>query len=147
MQNGIFFLQPLITNISRYTCLVSKLADCVNKISICPKFSSPKLGLYFWVFLKCLFCCYTFQNCNYGRCTHFWNRLNQKMNMIVVCSDLQKVYLISLDYLVGNADQAVDKATLNRLNDINRLAPDDKNLVYAFLDSFITKAKLQSVLR
>jgi transcriptional regulator with XRE-family HTH domain len=54
---------------------------------------------------------------------------------------------VSLDYLVGNSEQAIDKATLTRLNDINRLAPADKNLVYAFLDSFITKAKLQSVLR
>jgi hypothetical protein len=35
----------------------------------------------------------------------------------------------------------------NSLNDINRLEPADKNMVYAFLDSFITKAKLQSVLR
>jgi transcriptional regulator with XRE-family HTH domain len=54
---------------------------------------------------------------------------------------------VSLDYLVGNSEQAIDKATLTRLNDINRLAPADKNMVYAFLDSFITKAKLQSVLR
>jgi hypothetical protein len=96
MQNGIFFLQPLIMNISRYTCLVPKLADCVDKISICPKFSSPKFGLNFRVFLKYLFCYNTFQNCNYRRWTHLGNRLNQKMNVIVVCSDLQKVYLISL---------------------------------------------------
>ena len=102
MQNSIFFLQPLIMNISRNTCLVLKLADCVDKISICPKFPSPKFGLHFRMFFKYLFCYNTFQNRDDVRCTHFGNRLNQKMNMIFVCPDLQKVYLISLLNL--NAD-------------------------------------------
>jgi hypothetical protein len=96
MQNCIFFFNPLISNIFRYTYLISKLADCVDKISIRPKFSSPKFGLHFRMFLKYLFCSNTFQNRDNGRCTHFGNRLNQKMNMVLVCPDLQKVYLISL---------------------------------------------------
>ncbi|MBN1416201.1 MAG: helix-turn-helix transcriptional regulator [Bacteroidales bacterium] len=66
---------------------------------------------------------------------------------IEAAKKIADAFEVSLDYLVGNAEQAIDKATLNRLNDINRLAPADKNMVYAFLDSFITKAKLQSVLR
>ena len=60
---------------------------------------------------------------------------------------LANVFEVSLDYLAGSTEQAIDKATLNRLNDINRLEPADKNLVYGFLYSFITKTKLQSVLR
>lgn len=66
---------------------------------------------------------------------------------IEAAKKIADAFEVSLDYLVGNAEQAIDKATLNRLNDINRLAPDDKNLVYAFLDSFITKSKIQSALR
>jgi len=62
-------------------------------------------------------------------------------------SQLYGLLEVSLDFLAGNTEQAIDMATLNRLNDINHLAPSDKNLVYAFLDSFIAKAKLQSVLR
>ena len=96
MQNSIFFLQPLIANVSRDTRLVPKLADCVDKISICPKFPSPKFGLHFRMFLKYLFCCNTFQNRDDARCTHFWNRLYQKMNVIFICPDLQKMYFISL---------------------------------------------------
>ncbi|MCK9208634.1 MAG: helix-turn-helix transcriptional regulator [Salinivirgaceae bacterium] len=66
---------------------------------------------------------------------------------IDIAKRLADVFEVSLDYLAGSAEQSIDKATLNRLNDINHLEPSDKNLVYAFLDSFITKAKLQSVLR
>jgi transcriptional regulator with XRE-family HTH domain len=66
---------------------------------------------------------------------------------IEAAKKIADAYGISLDYLAGNSEQAINKATLTRLNDINRLAPADKNLVYAFPDSFITKAKLQSVLR
>ncbi len=66
---------------------------------------------------------------------------------IDIAKRMADAFEVSLDYLAGSTEQAVDKATLNRLNDINHLAPADKNLVYAFLDSFITKAKLQSVLR
>jgi len=96
MQNSIFFLQPLITNVSRYTYLVPKLAHCVDKISICPKFTSPKSGLYFRMFYKYLFCYNTFQNRDDVRCTHFGYRLNQKMNVIFVCPYLPKMNLISL---------------------------------------------------
>jgi len=66
---------------------------------------------------------------------------------INIAKRLADILEVSLDYLAGGTEQTVDKATLNRLNDINNLTPADKNLVYAFLDSFITKAKIQSVLR
>jgi len=72
---------------------------------------------------------------------------NEANPSIDIAKRLADVFEVSLDYLAGSAEQAIDKATLNRLNDINHLEPSDKNLVYAFLDSFITKAKLQSVLR
>jgi transcriptional regulator with XRE-family HTH domain len=72
---------------------------------------------------------------------------NEAVPSIEAAKKIADAFEVSLDYLVGNAEQAIDKATLNRLNDINRLAPDDKNLVYAFLDSFITKSKIQSALR
>lgn len=72
---------------------------------------------------------------------------NEATPSIDIAKRLADIFEVSLDYLAGSTEQAIDKATLNRLNDINHLAPGDKNLVYAFLDSFITKSKLQSVLR
>lgn len=53
---------------------------------------------------------------------------------------------VSLDYLVGSTEQKVDKTTLTRRKEINRLPEGNKKLVNAFLDSFITKTKLQGVL-
>ena len=58
---------------------------------------------------------------------------------IDIAKRLADVFEVSLDYLAGSTEQAIDKATLNRLNDINRLEPADKNLVYAFLVFFYYK--------
>ena len=96
MQNGVLFLTSLITNIIRDGRLVTKLADRVHKISIRPKFSSPKLFLHFWMLCKNLSGCETFQNRDDLSYTHLRNRLNQKMNMVLVCANLQKMNLISL---------------------------------------------------
>lgn len=71
---------------------------------------------------------------------------NDAVPSIEVAKRMGEAFEVSLDYLVGNAEQEVDKATLKRLQEINRLSEENKKLVYAFLDSFITKTKLQSVL-
>ncbi len=53
---------------------------------------------------------------------------------------------VSLDYLVGNSDQKLDTDTRNKIQEINKLKPEDKKMVFTFLDAFITKTKLQSIL-
>jgi len=53
---------------------------------------------------------------------------------------------VSLDYLVGTADQELDKATLKRILQIAKLNPKDKQLVFEFLDAFILKTDLQQKL-
>lgn len=65
---------------------------------------------------------------------------------IEIAKRMADAFEVSLDYLVGSTEQEVDKATLTRLQEINRLSDENKKLVYAFLDSFITKTKLQCVL-
>ena len=54
--------------------------------------------------------------------------------------------LVDLDYLVGNAEQKMDKATLNRVIEIDKLKPKDKEMVFTFLDAFLTKTKLQGLI-
>ena len=54
---------------------------------------------------------------------------------------------ISLDYLVGNAEQKLDKATLKRILEIDQLQPKDKEMVFTFLDAFLQKTKLQRLLQ
>ena len=71
---------------------------------------------------------------------------NDATPSIDVAKRLAEALDVSLDYLVGNAEQKIDKITLNRIQEINKLKEADKNLVYAFLDAFITKSKLQAVL-
>ena len=95
MQNCVFFLKPLITNVLRNSRLISKLADRVHEITICPKFSAPKLGFHFWVLFENLFGRDTFQHGDDYSRTQLGNTLNQKMNMILVCANLQKVNLVS----------------------------------------------------
>jgi transcriptional regulator with XRE-family HTH domain len=71
---------------------------------------------------------------------------NDAVPSIEIAKRMADVFEVSLDYLVGSTEQEVDKATLIRLQEINRLSDENKKLVYTFLDSFITKTKLQGVL-
>lgn len=52
---------------------------------------------------------------------------------------------VSLDFLTDNAE--INKVSLNRLNEVNKMNPKDKNLIWSFIDVFILKTKLQGVLR
>jgi len=71
---------------------------------------------------------------------------NDAIPSIEVAKRLASAFEVSLDYLVGNTEKSVDKETLNRLQEINKMDPDKKNLVLTFLDAFITKDKLQGIL-
>src|SRR5664279_4137828 len=98
MQNYVLFLKPLVSNVFRNTCLISKLTDCVNKIPITPKFSSPKLFFHLWILSENLSGRNTFHN-RYNLCrTHSRNRLYQKVDMIIVRPYLKKVKFMSLFY-------------------------------------------------
>jgi transcriptional regulator with XRE-family HTH domain len=72
---------------------------------------------------------------------------NDAMPSIDIAKRLADTFEVSLDYLVGNAEIEIDKASLNRLNEVNKMNPEDKNLVWSFLDAFILKTKLQGVMK
>ncbi|HEX8040268.1 MAG TPA: helix-turn-helix transcriptional regulator [Chryseosolibacter sp.] len=51
---------------------------------------------------------------------------------------------VSLDYLVGEGtNSAFDKATVKRLQDIQKLSTEEKSHVYAMLDAFLLKSSIQ----
>ena len=53
---------------------------------------------------------------------------------------------VSLDYLVGDADfKVLDKKTMYRLEEIEKLAPEDKANIFYTLDSLIKAAKLKTL--
>jgi transcriptional regulator with XRE-family HTH domain len=53
---------------------------------------------------------------------------------------------ISLDYLVGDGDlKVLDKQTLKRLEDIDKLSDKDKDYIFYTLDNLIKAAKLNAL--
>lgn len=53
---------------------------------------------------------------------------------------------VSLDYLVGDAElKILDKKTMQRLEDIERLPDEDKNNIFYTLDNLIKAAKLKAL--
>jgi transcriptional regulator with XRE-family HTH domain len=71
---------------------------------------------------------------------------NEASPSVEIAKRMADVFEVSLDYLVGSTEQALDKATLKRLQEINRLSHENKKMVYTFLDSFIVRTKLQKII-
>jgi transcriptional regulator with XRE-family HTH domain len=65
---------------------------------------------------------------------------------IEVAIKMAKALDVSLGWLVGNTDEELDPATLNRIQDINKLSQQGKELVFEFFDSFISNRKIKKVL-
>ena len=87
------FIVTLFMNIFLNYLFVCILTNRVNVVSASPKLSSPQLLFHFWMKAEKLSRCYTFHHLNYRFWRNHWNALHQKMNMIVICSNLQKMYL------------------------------------------------------
>lgn len=65
---------------------------------------------------------------------------------IEAATKLAQLLEVSLDWLVGTTDAELDTVTINRIQDINKLSQKDKELVFEFLDSFISNRKIKSVM-
>lgn len=48
---------------------------------------------------------------------------------------------VSLDYLVGNTDIEIDKFTLDRIQEINKLSDENKEHIFITLDALIRDFK------
>src|SRR5438128_5498607 len=91
----IFLFDSLRFDIVLNGVFIPMSADCIHIISFGPKFPTPKLLLYFGMQPENLFRCDTLDCPNYLCWAHRGNTLYQKMNMILVGSDLDKLHLIS----------------------------------------------------
>jgi transcriptional regulator with XRE-family HTH domain len=65
---------------------------------------------------------------------------------IEAAANRAKILELSLDWLVGNTDTELNTNTLNRIEDIDQLNEKDKELVFEFLDSFISNRKIKKAL-
>ena len=59
----------------------------------------------------------------------------------VLCERLCRESKVSLDYLTGNSDIELDKATLERVQEITKLSDKDKDYIYVTLDALIRDFK------
>ncbi len=65
---------------------------------------------------------------------------------IEVAANMARIIGASLDWLVGNTDAELDTHTIQRIQDIDKLTQKDKELVFEFLDTFISNRKIKKVL-
>lgn len=64
-----------------------------------------------------------------------------------VASKIADALDVTLDYLVKDGEyEQIDKETLKRLKEIQKMTPENKNHVFALLDAFIKQTKLQGIL-
>lgn len=77
----------------------------------------------------------------YGRYER--NEVKPAIEMAVKIAEALEV---SLDYLVGKTDLELDNETLKRVQEVSKMPPQEKAHVFALLDAFITKMKVQGVL-
>jgi transcriptional regulator with XRE-family HTH domain len=77
----------------------------------------------------------------YGRYER--NEVRPTIEMAVKIAEALEV---SLDYLVGKTDMLLDNETLRRIQDVSKMPLEEQKHVYAFLDAFIAKLKMQGTL-
>lgn len=66
---------------------------------------------------------------------------------IEMAKDLAQALEVSLDYLVGSTDVLLEKTVLDKILDIQKLKPQEKDHVFALLDAFLKQTKIQSILK
>ena len=67
---------------------------------------------------------------------------------IDVASKIADALGVTIDYLVKDGEyQQIDKETLDRLKEIQHLDQETKNHIFATIDAFIAKNKIQSILK
>lgn len=66
---------------------------------------------------------------------------------IEMAKELAQALEVSLDYLVGSTDVLLEKTVLDKILDIQKLKPQEKDHVFALLDAFLKQTKIQSILK
>ncbi len=55
---------------------------------------------------------------------------------------------VTIDYLVKDGEhQNIDNDALNRLKQMEKLTPEDKSHIFALMDAFFAKSKMQTLLQ
>lgn len=65
---------------------------------------------------------------------------------IEVAAKMADILDVSLDYLVGKTDVQMDKTIFKRVMELSKFSDEDKSHIFAVLDAFIAKRKIQSII-
>jgi len=90
MNSFIFLFFYLSFCICLYAIFISMTTYSINIKPFCPKLSSPEFLLNLWMKFENLLCCNAFYRLDYPCWTLHWNTLNQKMDMVIICTNLTK---------------------------------------------------------
>ena len=64
---------------------------------------------------------------------------------IEVAAKMASYLDVSLDFLVGASDEQLDKSTMTRILELQKLPDDDKQHIFYTLDNLIKAAKLKAL--
>ena len=70
---------------------------------------------------------------------------NEMKPSIEVAAKMASYLDVSLDFLVGASDEQLDKSTMNRILELQKLPDDDKQHIFYALDNLIKAAKLKAL--
>jgi len=62
---------------------------------------------------------------------------------IEAAAKISDILEVSLDWLVGHTDLELDKNMMNRIQEVSKMQPKEREHVFAMLDAFIATTKFQ----
>ena len=71
---------------------------------------------------------------------------NEVFPSIEIARKIADILDVSLDYLTGKTDVQIDKNTRERILEVSKFEEKDKDHIFAVIDAFIAKRKIQSIL-
>ena len=94
--NVVIRWNPLVLNIIGDGGFRSVSGDCIDKVSACPKLASPEFLLHFGVLLEHCSTDNALHHLDNILRKHHRDGLYKKMDMILICANFEKVYIVSL---------------------------------------------------
>ena len=144
MQLIVFF--ALILNILLYNFSVAILTNRIRIVSTCPETATPQCFLHFWKSLKNLSGCDAFYDSYHLFYRHCRYPLNQKMNVVFICANLNKLNFKTITNLQADLfNRLTDRPTYHLPSIFHRKNQmiQKKCFVMPFVDMFIHSANLR----
>jgi len=114
----IIFRLTLVLKVFLYHLFIRILSHRVDIVATCPEFPAPKMLLDLWMKPEYLLCRYTLHGSNNLIWSVRWHALYQKMRMITIKTDFQKMDLIPLLYTQANISQSTRNIIIKHISPI-----------------------------